>query len=174
VFHLTSQDWQFCLRWTIATTAAIALCNALSIIGLFSGPIVLAIAQGWAMRPYWPHYRWWGLATIIGGYFALFTLLALVLLSWWPVFVRVFVCGAIAALPHMLVLRHYRQPWRWWPLINAAILTLSLFWFMPDVINAAIYGNSRGMGEWLALATLTGLIGGSLKGFALTQVLRSR
>ncbi len=126
------------------------------------------------MHPHWPHYRWWGLATIIGSYCAIFTLVALVLWSRWPVFVMVFVCGAIAALPHMLVLRHYRQPWRWWPWINAAILTLSLFWFMPNVINAAIYGNSRGMGEWLALATLTGLIGSSLKGFALTQVLRSR
>lgn len=163
------------MRWTVATTAAIALCNPLGIVGLFGGPIVLAIAQGWAMRPYWPHYRWWGLATIIGGYCAIFLLVGLVLLSRWPVFVMVFVCGAIAAVPHTLVLRYYRQRgWPWWPLINAGILTVSLFWFMPDIINASIYGNSRVSWAWLAMATLTGLIGGSLKGLAVAQMLKPR
>ncbi|NEQ42123.1 MAG: hypothetical protein F6K00_00595 [Leptolyngbya sp. SIOISBB] len=51
-------DWKFCARWIIATTAAVALGNALDIVGFFSGPIVLAIAQWWALRAYWPHYRY--------------------------------------------------------------------------------------------------------------------
>ena len=174
MFYLTSKDWRFCARWTLATTLAIALCNALDIVGFLSGPIVLAIAQGWALRSYWPHYRLWALATLIGGYLALLELLLCVLFAPWPVFVSVFVCGAIAAGPQAWVLRRHRQPWRRWPLINAVILTLTLFWFLPDMLDASIYGNTRPAWEWVARAALTGLIGGSLKGIALTQFLQPR
>lgn len=174
MLHLTPKDGQFWARWTLATTLEIALCNVLGIVSFFTGPIVLAIAQGWALRTYWPRYRWWALATMSGGYLALSALLACVLFARWPIFVSVFVCGAIAALPQMLVLRFYRCRWRWWPLVNAVILTVSLFWFMPGIIDASIYGNTRVSWQWLALATLAGLIGSSLKGLALTQVLRPR
>lgn len=158
----------------IATTAAIALCNFLDTSGFFSGPVVLAIAQGWALRSYWPHYRVWGLATMVGGYLALGAFLACVLFAHWPIFVSVFVCGVIAAGPQAWVLRRHHQPWQWWPLVNAVILTLTLFGFLPDMLNAAIYGNTRPTWEWVARAALTGLIGGSLKGLALTQVLQHK
>ncbi|MEM1279287.1 MAG: hypothetical protein AAGG53_04515 [Cyanobacteria bacterium P01_H01_bin.152] len=174
MFYLTSKDWRFCGRWTLATTLAIALCNALDIGGFLSGPIVLAIAQGWALRSYWPHYRLWALATIVGDYLAVFAFLALILFARWPVFVSVFVCAAISAGPQAWVLRRHRQPWRRWPLINALILTLTLFWFLPDMLDASIYGNTRPAWEWVARAALTGLIGGSLKGLALTHFLQPR
>ncbi|NEQ46763.1 MAG: hypothetical protein F6K00_25765 [Leptolyngbya sp. SIOISBB] len=132
------------------------------------------IAQGWALRAYWPHYRLWALATIIGGYLVLVALLACVLLARWPVFVSVFVCGAIAAGPQAWVLHRHRQPWRCRPLMNAVILTLTLFWFLPDMLNASIYGNTRPVWEWVARAAIAGLIGSSLKGMALTQFLQPR
>ncbi|NEQ42124.1 MAG: hypothetical protein F6K00_00600 [Leptolyngbya sp. SIOISBB] len=86
----------------------------------------------------------------------------------------VFVCGAIAAGPQAWVLRRHRQPWQWWPLVNAVILTLTLFWLLPDMLNASIYGNTRPAWEWVARAAIAGLIGSSLKGMALTQVLQQR
>lgn len=175
MLYPTSEDWRFCARWTIATTLAIALGNVLHIVGFFGGPIVLAIAQGWALRSYWRHYRLWGLATMVGDYLALFSFLALTLFAQWPVFVSVFIGAAIAAVPQAWVLRRHRQPWRYWPLVNAGILTLALCWVLPIMINAWISGDARPFSwEGLALAALTGLIGGSLKGLALTQVLQPR
>lgn len=175
MLYLTSKDWQFCARWTLATTLAIALCNALLVVGFFGGPILLAISQGWALRSYWRHYRLWGLATIIGDYLAIVAFFPLLLFARWPVFVSVFVCGAIAAMPQTWVLRRHRQPWQWWPLVNAGILTLALFWILPTMIDAWISGHVRPfIWEGIALAALTGLIGGSLKGIALTQVLQPR
>ena len=175
MLHLTPADRRFCLRWILATTAAIALCNPLGAPGLLIGPVVLAIAQGLALRRYYAPFVWWGLATIVGGYgaIALFIVWAL-FWSALPLPLMVLVCGAIVGCLQAWVLRRGSRLWGWWPLVNAVILTVSIAWFVPDMVDAAIYGTRRILWHWVALAALTGLIGGCLKGVALVWFLKKR
>ena len=173
MLHLTAADWQFCGRWTLATVVAIALAAALGPLGLFTGPLILAIAQGWVLRPYWAEdYLWWGMATLLGGGLSILVLVIGVLVfSTLPLPLMIFVGGAIIGGGQALVLRRNSRRWVWWPLINGLILTVSLFWYLPDVLDAAIYGQHRATWEWVLRASLVGLIGGALKGVALTQYL---
>jgi len=174
VLHLTAADWQFCGRWTLATIIAIALGALLGPIGLFLGPVFLAITQGWVLRAYWPEgYLWWGIATLIGGYISIPVMVGgLLAFSALSLPLMIFVSGAIIGGGQALVLRRQSRRWVWWPLISGLILTLSLFWYIPEAIDAAIYGQNRTAWEWVLRASLAGLIGGLLKGFALTQYLQ--
>jgi hypothetical protein len=173
VLNLTAADRRFCGRWLLATMLAIALCNPLGPIGLFIGPVVLATTQSDVLRReghrFWP----WGIATLVSGYLAIALFTGLFLgVPKLPIPVMVLICGAIVGAAQGWVLRRESRYWRWWPLLNALILTVSLSWFMPGVLNAAIYGTQRVSLTWLALATLTGLIGGLLKGLALAWLFK--
>lgn len=173
MLHLTRADWRFCGQWTLVTTIAIALCNPLGPIGLMLGPVVLAIAQGYILKRHRHRFLPWSIATMIGGYVAisLFTGLFLYGVAS-PVPLQVFLCGAIVGLAQGLVLRHDSRHWLWWPMVNGAILAVSIAWFMPGVLDASVYGTQRPPLTWLGLATLTGLIGGFLKGIALRAFLK--
>lgn len=170
---LTPSDWRFCLRWTLASAIAIGFSGSLGPIGLLVGPILLAIAQGYVLRRQKPMYLQWGIATLVGGYIAIALLVAWVLFaSSIPLLLIIAICGAIVGLAQAFVLRRHSRYWAWWPFVNAAVLTISLFWFMPDAVDVGIYGTQRPFGVWGALAGFTGLIGGILKGLALMGLLK--
>lgn len=173
--HLAKPNWRFCLQWVLATAIALALCNLLGPIGLLIGPGVLAIAQGYVLRRH--RYRFffaWGATTAIGGYGALFAyfVLFLSMASSLPLWVLVGIGGAILGVAQAIVLRGHSRYWRWWPLINAIILTISLGWLMPTIMDGAIYGSRQPDWQRLLRMALTGIIGGTLKGLMLDQVLR--
>jgi hypothetical protein len=170
---LTPSDWRFCLQWTLATAIAIGLCGALGPIGLLVGPVVLAIAQGYVLRRKQPLFLFWGIATLVSGYVAIALVFVQVLFAYViPLPVVVAMGGAIVGVAQAIVLRSRSRYWAWWPLVSAVVLTLSLFWFMPDAVNVGIYGTQRPFWVWMALAALTGLIGGILKGLTLIWLLK--
>lgn len=170
---LTPSDWRFCLQWTLATAIAISFCGALGPIGLLVGPVVLAIAQSYVLRRKQPLFLFWGIATFVGGYIAIALLVAWVLFaSSIPLLLIIAICGAIVGLAQAFVLRRHTRYWAWWPFVNAAVLTISLFWFIPDAVDVGIYGTQRSFWGWMALAGFTGLIGGILKGLALMGLLK--
>lgn len=157
----------------LATTIAIALCTPLGAIGLFLGPVLLAIGQSYVLKRERHRYLPWGIATLLSGYVALFLFLLLFLYgAFLTVPVMVFLCGATIGLAQGLVLKSNSRYWRWWPIVNGAILTVSIVWFIPSVLDASVYGSQRTLLSWFVLAPLTGLIGGCLKGLALAWFLK--
>jgi hypothetical protein len=118
-------------------------------------------------------YLQWGIATLVGGYIAIALLAAWVLFaSSIPLLLIIAICGAIVGVAQAIVLRSRSRYWAWWPFVNAVILTISLLGFMPDAVDAGIYGTQRPFWVWMALAGFTGLIGGILKGLALMGLLK--
>lgn len=172
MFNLDRKDWIFCLRWTLATAIAIGICSLFGLYGLLVGPFVVAIAQGLALVGYWNYAILWGLAIVIGGYTALVAFLGLFVYSPLPLPITVMISGAVMGLAEGFVLRPVTRLWKGWPLLKSLVLLISIGWFVPSVINASVSGVTRSWWEWLALATLTGLIGGALKGLALVWFLK--
>lgn len=171
---LAFPDGRFCLQWMGATTIAIVLSYLFGPIGLFMGPAVLALAQGFVLRRYWSQYLVWGIVTMLTGYGAIALLFLWVLaLSSVPLPLVLFLGGALIGLGQAMVFRQGGRSWVWWPGASGLALMVSLFWFMPGVVNAAIYGSRGPLWQGLALAGLTGLLGGSIKGVLLNWVLRS-
>ena len=169
---LTWKDWRFCLRWILATAIALGFCGFLGIPGLMVGPLVLAIAQGLALKGYWSCSIFWGFGTVVGGYTALVAMLGLILLTPAPISLMVFVGSAILGLAQAFVLRGVSRFWQWWPPITIAALLISIGWFVPLAINAGIYGTQRPEWQWIVIAAMTGLIGGALKSVALVWFLK--
>jgi hypothetical protein len=140
---------------------------------LFVGPVLLAIAQGFALRRYWSRALQWGLATLVGGYLALGVFMGLLIansltLSWlWLV-----IGGSVLGLVQAFVFKGRSRYWGWWPLVSGMSLLIGVSWFMRAAMNTAVYGTQRSAVIWLVLAALTGLIGGALKGLALTWFLQ--
>ncbi|NER80731.1 MAG: hypothetical protein F6K42_14405 [Leptolyngbya sp. SIO1D8] len=171
MLNLTRKDWRFCLRWTVATAIALSLCGLLGPVGFMVGPLTLAIAQGVALKGYWGRAIFWGFGMVVGGHTA-WVALALGLLAQAPVSLAIVMSSAVLGLAQAFVLRGASQVWRWWPLVTIVILQVSIGWFVPLVLNAAVYGSQRPMWQWITLTTLTGLIGGSLTSIALAWVLK--
>lgn len=170
---LTRSEWQFCGRWLLATSIAIALCASLGPVGLLVGPILLAIAQGYVLKRYWLRFKAWGIATLVGGYLAIGAFIGLFFsASFLPLAPMVFLSGLPLGATQAYVLRRDGRSWQLWPLVSALVLTISLYQFMPLAVGAAIVGTRRPFWEWMLLAALAGLIGGFLKGVALAWILK--
>lgn len=170
---LTAAEWRFWGRWTAAMTFAIAVCAALGPVGLMGGPLLLALAQGLALLQFWRRSAPWFIATLVGGYLALAAALGIVLWYTQPLLIVV-VGGAILGLLQGLVLRSRSRYWYIWPGLTILVLLVSVGWFMPPAIDAAIYGSQWSGWRWMAMGAASGAIGGGLKGWALIGLSRSR
>ena len=153
----------------LATAIALGLCGLLSGLGFLGGPVILAIAQGLALERYWTRSIPWGVATVIGGYLALGVIVVGFAL---PPPLSVALSSAVLGVAQALVLRGTSRFWQWWPLVTIVVLLLSVSWFVPMAMDEVIYGSQRPPWQWVALAGLTGIIGGALKGLALTWFLK--
>ena len=171
MFYLTPSHWRFGFFWMLATTIAIVLCAPFGSIGLFMGPALLASAQGYVLNRHGYPFIGWSLATLVSGYSAIVLFVAL-FFSMTALPLVVFICGAVMGLAQGLILRRRTRYWVWWPVVSAAVLTISIAWFVPSAVNATIYGSERSGLDWLVLATFSGLIGGCLKGIALAWFLK--
>ena len=153
----------------LLTAIALGLCGFLGNLGFLTGPVILAIAQGLALERYWTRSIPWGFATVIGGYLALgitFTMLAL------PLPLVIILSSAVLGAAQAFILRGTSRFWQWWPLVTVMVLLVSISWFLPRAIDAAIYGSQQTSWHWIAMTGLTGVIGGTFKGIALAWFLK--
>ncbi|MBE7380154.1 MAG: hypothetical protein F6J95_001935 [Leptolyngbya sp. SIO1E4] len=176
MLDLTWRDGWFCLRWTLATAIALSVSGSLNSDGFFAGPVLLAIAQGFALVGYWRRAIYWVIATVFGGYLAMVAFIGMLLLSFGigrlPETLTFSVSGVLLGLPQALVLIGQSRFWRGWPLASGITWLISVGWFFTFASNRSLFQHFGGLWQISILFAVCGLIGGMLKGLALVWFLK--
>lgn len=173
MLNLSRAERRFWLRWTWATMGCIALATLIGPFGFLGGFVPLATLQWLALRGYWPQARYWFWATLVGGGLGTVAMVFGLLLTGSAVGGAA-IAAAVQGMAQALALRGSSRHWRWWPLINMAILVPTTTWAVSQGIQASFSGSAiNPWWFWPTLGVGTGLVGGAIKGLALILMLRA-